>query len=88
MEHSKSAKKRQRQNIKRRARNRRRKVQVKEAVRSFEQALQDGDTASASQRLGAAYKRIDQVAAKGTLHANTAARQKSKLAKKLGAAGK
>ena len=83
MAHSLSAKKRVRQNAKHRLRNRRRKEAVKDAVREFRTALAAGDKAAAGKALSAAYKKIDQVAAKGTLHKNTAARRKSALARQL-----
>jgi small subunit ribosomal protein S20 len=78
-----SAKKRLRQNEKQRAQNRRRKVWVKSAVREYEQALQEGDTAGASERLQEVYRRLDRVADKGTIHKNAAARRKSRLASRL-----
>jgi len=78
-----SAKKRIRQNLKRRGRNRARKGQVKQAVKDFDQALREPDTAVAAERLSVCYKKIDQVAAKGTIHKNTAARKKAQLAKRL-----
>lgn len=82
MAHSLSAKKRMRQNVKRRAINRWRKGLVKDAVKSFEQALET-DKAKAAELLRAASSRLDRVAAKGTIHKNTAARKKSRLAKRL-----
>ena len=85
MAHSLSAKKRMRQNIRRRGRNRWRKEQVKQAIRAFEEALRRGDKAGASDQLKVVYKRLDRVAAKGTIHKNAAARKKSRLAKKLNA---
>jgi small subunit ribosomal protein S20 len=85
--HSSSAKKRIRQNIKRRSRNRWRKMQVKEAVREFNDALRTGDRAKAAEQLKVVYKRLDTVAAKGTIHKNAAARKKSRLARKLNQAG-
>ena len=86
MAHSLSAKKRIRQNAKRRARNRWRKVRVKEAVRAFDESLRTGNVQDASQQLRLVYKRLDQVAAKGTIHKNTAARRKAQMAKRLAAA--
>jgi len=85
--HSRSAKKRIRQDIKRRSRNRWRKSQVKDAVREFNDALRAGDTAKAAEQLKVVYKRLDKVAAKGTIHKNAAARKKSRLAQKLNQAG-
>ena len=86
MAHSLSAKKRVRQNVKRRARNRWRKQLIREAVRVFDEALHDGKTDAAAEQLKVVYKRLDQVAAKGTIHKNAAARKKARLAKRLNAA--
>lgn len=83
MAHSLSAKKRIRQNVKQRARNRWRKDQIKQAVREFNDALRRGDKDQAAQQLRVVYKKLDQVAAKGTIHKNAAARKKSRLAKRL-----
>ena len=83
MAHSLSAKKRIRQNVKQRGRNRWRKEQIKEAVRQFNDALSAGDKTKAAEQLKAVYKQLDKVAAKGTIHKNTAARKKSRLARKL-----
>lgn len=81
MAHSLSAEKRIRQNATCRARNRWRKEQIKQAVHLFDEALNGGDTEKAAQQLKLCYKRIDMVAAKGTIHKNTAARKKARLAK-------
>ena len=83
MAHSLSAKKRIRQNVKRRARNRRRKDQVKSVVKAFELAVSQGEKAKAAEQLKAVYKKLDQVAAKGTIHKNAAARKKARLARRL-----
>jgi len=81
--HSLSAKKRIRQNTKRRSRNRWRKRQVKDAVREFDEALRTGDKEKAAEQLSVVYKKLDKVAAKGTIHKNAAARHKSRLARRL-----
>jgi small subunit ribosomal protein S20 len=81
--HSLSAKKRVRQNAKRRARNRRRKAQVKQAGKQFDAAWQANNPDLAAQQLRLLYKKLDQVAAKGAIHKNTAARRKSRLARRL-----
>jgi small subunit ribosomal protein S20 len=78
-----SAKKRIRQSVKRRSRNRWRKDQVKQAVKAFEQAVASGDTASAAEQLSLCYKQLDQTAAKGTIHKNAASRRKAALARRL-----
>lgn len=83
MAHSLSAKKRIRQNAKRRGRNRWRKEQVKDVVKGFDDAVKSGDKTKAAEALKQAYKKLDQVAAKGAVHKKTASRRKSRLAKKL-----
>ena len=83
MAHKPSAKKRLRQSTKRRARNRRRKGQIKQAVREFDDALRAGDTDRAGRQLKVVYKQLDQIAAKGTIHRNAAARKKARLTARL-----
>ena len=85
MAHSLSAKKRIRQNERRRARNRARKVVLKDSVKSFMSAIAGGDVAKAETELRNTTRRLDKVAAKGTIHKNTAARKRSRLAKRLNA---
>jgi small subunit ribosomal protein S20 len=84
--HSLSAKKRIRQNIKRRARNRARKDVIKDQVKAFTTAIGAGDFAKAEGELRQVVRRLDRTAAKGTIHKNTAARKRSRLAKRLNAA--
>ena len=83
MANSLSAKKRIRQNIKRRSRNRWRKGQVKAAVKAFSDALHDGQKDKAAEQLKLVYKTLDQVAAKGAIHKNSAARTKARLTRRL-----
>lgn len=83
MAHSLSAKKRMRQNVNRRGINRWRKTQVKETVRQFEEAVESGDKTKAAEQLKQVYKRLDKVAAGKTIHKNTAARKKSRLARRM-----
>jgi small subunit ribosomal protein S20 len=78
-----SAKKRIRQNEKSRARNRWRKEQIREVTKSFEEAVHSGDKAQMAIALQLCYKKLDQVAGKGTIHKNTAARTKSRLSKAM-----
>lgn len=85
MAHSLSAKKRIRQNEKRRARNRGRKVQLKAKIREFSETLSTGDPAKSAEVLRTAIKKIDQTAAKGSIHKNTASRKKSQLQRRLNA---
>jgi len=81
--HSLSAKKRVRQNAKRRTINRARKSQVKTQIKHFEAALDSGDMEAASEQYQLIVKKLDKVAATSTMHKRTAARKKSRLAKKL-----
>ena len=83
MAHTGSAKKRIRQNVRHRARNRWRKSEIKASVRAFDAALQSGDMDQAAKALRACFKTLDQVAAKGTIHKNAAARKKARLSKRL-----
>ncbi len=86
MAHSLSAKKRIRQNEKRRMVNRGRRSALKSCLRKSTEVLTAGkDVPAAEKATRDASRAIDQAAAKGTLHRNAAARRKSRLAKKLNA---
>ncbi len=78
-----SAKKRVRQNAKRRTINRARKSQVKTLTKQFETAITEGDTAAAGEQLKVVSRKLDKTAASSTMHKKTAARKKSRLARKL-----
>ena len=56
------------------------------AVKKFEQALESGNVEEAKALFSEATKKIDQACTKGVLVKNTAARKRSRLAKKLNAA--
>ncbi|MGA2584105.1 MAG: 30S ribosomal protein S20 [Tepidisphaeraceae bacterium] len=86
MAHSLSAKKRIRQNIKRRARNRARKELLKDQTKSFLTTLTGSDWAKAEEELRKTASRLDKVAAKHAIHKNTAARKRSRLTLRLNAA--
>ena len=83
MAHSLSAKKRVRQNITHRARNRWRKTQFREGIRVFNETVLHGTIEDAQTQLSGLYKLLDQVAAKGTIHKNTASRYKNRLSARL-----
>jgi small subunit ribosomal protein S20 len=83
--HSLSAKKRVRQNVKKRITNRARKSQVKTQVKRLETALSAGNVEAATAEFQATVKKLDKVAATSTMHKKTAARKKSRLAKRLNA---
>ncbi len=78
-----SAKKRVRQNAKRRTINRARKSQVKTLTKQFETAITEGDVAAAGEQLKVVSRKLDKTAASSTMHKKTAARKKSRLARKL-----
>jgi small subunit ribosomal protein S20 len=81
--HSLSAKKRIRQNEKRRTANRIRKGQLKAQRRRAADALVSDDPAKAQAETNKVFSLTDRVAAKGTIHKNTAARIKSRLQRRL-----
>ena len=85
MAHSLSAKKRIKQNSKRRTINRARKSQIKTQIKHFEAALEQGDVEAATEQLRMVTKKLDKTAATSTMHKKTAGRKKSRLAKKLNA---
>ncbi|MFC1677123.1 30S ribosomal protein S20 [Planctomycetota bacterium] len=83
MAHSLSAKKRVRQNAKKRATNRARKSQVKTQIKHFEETLAEGNVEAATEQFKVVARKLDKTAGTSTMHKNTAARKKSRLAKKL-----
>ena len=83
MAHSLSAKKRVRQNEKKRAINRTRKSQVKTKIKQFQETLSEGDAEAATDQLRLVAAKLDKTAATSTMHKKTAARKKSRLAKSL-----
>ena len=85
MAHSLSAKKRIRQNEKRRKINRARKSQVKTQIKHLETALQNGNVDAAQDQFKLVVKKLDKAASTSTMHKKTAARKKSRLAKRLNA---
>ncbi len=85
MAHSLQAKKRARQNVKRRAINRARKSQIKTQIKHLEETLASGNVETASEQFRLLTKKLDKTAATSTMHKKTAARKKSRLARKLNA---
>ena len=85
MPRSLSAKKRVRQNAKRKAINRARKSQIKTQIKHLEDVLQSGDLEAATQQYRLVAQKLDKTAATSTMHKKTAAQKKSRLAKKLNA---
>lgn len=85
MAHSLSAKKRIRQNIKARARNRWRKRNIHEAMVEYDEAILHASVEEAQKQLDGLYKLLDMTAAKGVIHRKTADRKKARLAARLNA---
>ncbi len=85
MAHSLSAKKRVRQNAKRRTINRARRSSMKTQLKRFDTVLGEGKADAVAAELNATSTKLDKMASKGTMHKKTAARKKSRLAKKLNA---
>lgn len=83
---TKSAKKRLRQNLARRARNRAGRSALKTQTRKVREACRNGELERAAAEFRVACKKLDQAAAKGLIHRNTAARLKSRLSCKIKAA--
>jgi small subunit ribosomal protein S20 len=81
--HSVSARKRIRENVKRRGINRARKTRIKSEVHTLDEAVRAGDKVKAAAQLKVAARTVDKIAATGTIHRNKAARLKSRLAKRV-----
>jgi small subunit ribosomal protein S20 len=79
-----SAKKRIRQNEKRRLRNRAVRSAVRGSVKSAREAL-SGKAGDSATLVHEAVRAIDRAVTKGIIHRNTAARRKSALVRKLNA---
>jgi small subunit ribosomal protein S20 len=86
--HSLSAKKRIRQNEKKRARNKARRDIIKDDTKAFNAAVVKGDVAEAGKALNVLVSTLDRVKTKSTIHKNTAARRRSRLTKRLNALAK
>jgi small subunit ribosomal protein S20 len=83
MANSASAKKRIRQNIKSRARNRWIKSGYRTKIKEYHETILHGSVEDAQSQLDSIYKELDQAASTPALHKNTASRYKSRLAAKL-----
>jgi small subunit ribosomal protein S20 len=58
---------------------------VKTQIKHFEDALKTGDVKGAEEQYRLVVQKLDKTAATSTMHKKTAARKKSRLAKKLNA---
>ena len=83
MADSLQAKKRAKQNTKRKTTNRARKSRVKTQIKHFETALSNGDAEAASEQYKLVVKKLDKTASTSTMHKKRAARKKSRLARQL-----
>lgn len=86
MPNTPSAKKRLKQDTKRRARNRAVKSAIRTQFKKVLSALAAGDVQTAEAEFRVAAKRLDQAAAKGVIHLNAASRSKSRLSARIKAA--
>ena len=86
MAHTKSAKKRLKQNAKRRLRNRFYMGTLRSAVKKYRQALEAGEIAEAEAMLPQVIRTIDKTQSKGVIKKNNASRHISRLALALNAA--
>jgi len=83
MAHSRTARKRVRQNLKRRAINRWRLRAMRDALKTFSDKIMHGSADEAKAAYLVCQKVIDRSAQRGAIHKNQAARRKSRLVKKL-----
>ena len=83
MAQHRSAEKRHRQNLTRRARNRANLSQVRTQIKKLRAAVDQGDKDAARELLPATLGQLDKAAKKGALHDNTAARSKGRLTKRV-----
>lgn len=78
-----SAKKRARQNVKRRAHNASARSRYRTFIKRVIKAIESGDAQAANTAFQEAQPVIDKAAGKGLIHKNKAARCKSRLVKRI-----
>ncbi len=83
MAHTKSSKKRVRQNERRREHNRALRGRMRTAVKAAEKLSPDADAPTVQTALSLAASELDRAARKRLIHPNAAARKKSRLAKRV-----
>lgn len=74
-----SVKKRIRQNLKRRTRNRRITTRMRTNIKLAKQSIEDADVSKAEEAVMKAISSLDRAVSKGVLHPNNGARRKSRL---------
>ena len=77
--HTKSAKKRLRQSLENREKNRSTKAALKTQIKKIREAVKGGDLEKASAEARMAGKKLDLAAAKKIIHKNAAGRTKSRI---------
>lgn len=83
MANHKSAVKAHKQNVTRRTHHREQRSRARRALRAVRSAIDSGDTSSAKDALRNTVPLLDKLVSKGIIHANTAARYKSRLTRRL-----
>ena len=81
MPHTRSAKKRLRQNLRRRARNQIRRTRIRTTTRKVLEAVSAKDLEKAEAALREAMSAIDKAAHRNVIHPNNAARKKARLSR-------
>ncbi len=83
MPNTRSAKKRLRQNVSRRDRNRAFKTSMRTQVKKVRQAISDGNIEQAEEQFRLAARKLDRAGSLNIIHRNAAARVKSRLQKAI-----
>ena len=81
MAHSKSAKKRVRQNEEQRLRNRHHRSRLRSAIKKLRAAVAAGDQDASKEQLPRTIALLDRMAGRRVIHRNAAARTKSRLSR-------
>jgi small subunit ribosomal protein S20 len=87
-ERHKSAIKRHRQSLKKAARNRAVRTQMRHTIRELREVIGRAETETAAKMLPAVIKTIDKAATKGVIHRNNASRRISRLSHQVAQLGK
>jgi small subunit ribosomal protein S20 len=66
-----------------RSKNRADRTQLKNVIKKFDKAVEDGNKEEAAENFKSAVKAVDKAAGKGLIHRNNAANKKSAMATKL-----
>ena len=83
MANHKSAVKAHKQNVTRRAHNREQRSRARHALRAVRAAIDGGNSSTAKETLRNTVPLLDKLVSKGVIHANAAARYKSRLTRRL-----